>query len=408
MRQDSLSCLIFYGVSMRNKIFIGDNLDVLKLGNIEKNSIKLIYIDAPYNTKSGLSYNDKLNEVDWLAELEKRLFLSKELLVNDGVVFLSIDDNEYAELKILCDKVYGKSNYMGTLIVKQAQRSNSKHINTVHEYILCYCKNKKKLGKLKIRKMDIPDQRKVIDLIRKDVKSVFDKLGEVEARKRLKELVNKYIVQEDYHWLINYYNVDENGRIFFATDLSAPIPPNSIDIPEIGLHLDPLPTRGWQSRSKFIELHNKGLLYFRDGRPYAKHYIEDAEDNVSSILNFCSKQGSTDLKRIGLEGLFDTPKSVELLKYLIRIVCLDNDIVLDLYAGSGTTAQAVYEVNKENNMSLRYVLIQLNEKIREGTKPYNFAQKTGLNLEISDVMLYRIYKVCEIMGLEKDFDVIKV
>ena len=143
---------------MKNKIFIGDNLDVLKLGLIQKGSIKMIYVDPPYNTKSELSYKDSMNETEWLLELENRLVLSKDLLLENGLVFISIDDNEYAELKLLCDKVYGKKNCVGTFIVKQAQRSNSKHINIIHEYILCYCKNKNKLEKLKINKMDIPEQ----------------------------------------------------------------------------------------------------------------------------------------------------------------------------------------------------------------------------------------------------------
>ena len=121
-----------------NKIFIGDNLKVLEDVLIEKESIKMIYIDPPYNTKSKLSYNDRVDEEEWLSELEKRLVLSKSLLKNDGMVFISIDDNEYAELKLLCDRVYNKKNYVGTFIVKQAQRSNSKHLNTVHEYILYY------------------------------------------------------------------------------------------------------------------------------------------------------------------------------------------------------------------------------------------------------------------------------
>lgn len=391
---------------MKNKIYIGDNLRVLESGILKEKEIKMIYIDPPYNTKSKLSYNDSMTEEVWLCELEKRLIYSKNLLVENGLIFISIDDNEYAQLKVLCDRIFEKKNYVGTFIIKQAQRSNSKHINTVHEYILCYCRNRKRLGQLKIRKMDIPEQRKVIELIRKEVKSIFDKQGQVEARKKLKELINKYIIQEDLHWLINYYNVDENGRVFFATDLSAPIAPNVIDIPEIGLHLDPLPTRGWQSESKFIELHNKGLLYFRDGRPYAKHYIEDAEDNVSSILNFCSKQGSTDLKDLELNGLFDTPKSVELLKYLIRISCDDKDIVLDLYAGSGTTAQAVYEVNKENNLDISYILIQSDEEFAVNTKPYKFALLNDFEPKVSDALLYRVSKVCERLNLSRDYDII--
>ena len=206
---------------MKNEIYIGDNLEIMKSDDFKKykDRVKMLYIDPPYNTKSKLSYKDNLKEIDWLSELEDRLRVSKDFLVSDGLVFISIDDNEYAELKLLCDKVYGKKNYVGTFIVKQATRSNSKHINIIHEYILCYCKDRKQLGQLKIRKMDIPEQRKVIELFQKEVKSVFDNLGQIAAKKKLKELINKYIIEEDYHWLINYYNVDENGRIFFATDL---------------------------------------------------------------------------------------------------------------------------------------------------------------------------------------------
>ncbi len=132
---------------MCNHIYIGENLKVLNDANFKKylGKVKCIYIDPPYNTKSTKTYCDKLSSEKWGEEIKQRLHSASYFLDTDGCIFISIDDNEYAFLKLICDDVFGRENYVGTMITKQALRSNAKWINTVHEYVLCYAKNKKKL-----------------------------------------------------------------------------------------------------------------------------------------------------------------------------------------------------------------------------------------------------------------------
>lgn len=121
-----------------------------------------------------------------------RLAVSKKYLNENGVIFISIDDNEYANLKIICDKIFGKDNFVGTLITLQAQRSNAKLINTVHEYILCYAKNKSKLHRFVIKRTQLPEDRKMIKKLTAEVRKVLKSDGLEEANKYLKKLIKDY------------------------------------------------------------------------------------------------------------------------------------------------------------------------------------------------------------------------
>ena len=378
---------------MKHKVYIGDNLRIMQINkdfDQYGGKVSVIYIDPPYNTKTKKSYNDKQAREEWLEFMKARLILGRYYLRENGVIFISIDDNEYAYLKVLCDEVFEEQNCLGTFITKQSQRSNSKHINTVHEYILAYAKNKKKCPEFKVKRIDTPEGKQIIE----EVQDMADDCITVqEFRKRLA----KYTEEGGYSWLRNYNCIDEeDGEVYFATDLSTPGKPRTVDIPEIGLHLDPLPTRGWSSDAKFIELHNAGRLIFRDGRPYAIHYLLEAEDSAPSILDFYSRQGNEDMKRLGLDGIFDTPKPVNMLKYLLRITGVKDGIVMDFFAGSGSFCQATEEVNKEDGKNLQCILIQLDEDIAEGTEAYERCKELGIEPNIPAVLEARLKKVgCE-------------
>ncbi len=385
---------------MKHKIYIGDNAEVM-LNNKDfeqyRQKISVIYIDPPYNTKTKKSYNDKQEREEWIEFMRTRLVYGAWSLKDDGVIFISIDDNEYAYLKVLCDDVFGEQNCLGTFITKQSQRSNSKHINTVHEYILAYAKNKKKCPEFKVKRIDTPEGKRIIDVLETygvfsiATTDTFDKALK-EYRGRLKELC----MDENLLWLRNYNYIDKDGKPFFATDLSTPGKPRTVDIPQIGLHLDPLPTRGWSSDAKFIELYNADRLIFRDGRPYAIHYLTEAEDSAPSILDFYSRQGNEDMKRLGLDGIFDTPKPVNMLKYLLRITGVKEGIVMDFFAGSGSFCQATEEVNKEDKKNLQCILIQLDEDIAEGTEAYERCKEIGIEPNIPAVLETRLKKYgCE-------------
>ena len=379
---------------MKHKVYIGDNLRVMQRNkdfDQYGGKVSVIYIDPPYNTKTKKSYNDKQAREEWLEFMKARLILGRYYLSEDGVIFISIDDNEYAYLKVLCDEVFGEQNCLGTFITKQSQRSNSKHINTVHEYILAYAKNKKKCPEFKVKRIDTPEGNEIITHVK--VLASAAKSWD-NPQKKFRELLNEYIKNNTgLSWLRNYNYIDKDGKPFFATDLSTPGKPRTVDIPEIGLHLDPLPTRGWSSDAKFIELHNADRLIFRDGRPYAIHYLSEAEDSAPSILDFYSRQGNEDMKRLGLDGIFDTPKPVNMLKYLLRITGVKDGIVMDFFAGSGSFCQATEEVNKEDGKNLQCILIQLDEDIAEGTEAYERCKELGIEPNIPAVLEARLQKV---------------
>lgn len=393
-----------------NYVFVGDNLKVLNSDVLasEVGMVDTIYIDPPYNTRNTFAYQDKQKREEWLKFMRDRLEASRVILKNTGVIFISIDDNEYSYLKNLCDDVFGEENLLGTFITKQAQRSNAKHINTVHEYVLSYAKNKTKAAPFKIKRVLIPSEEKMIMNIAKKVKAKFKSDGEDVAKELLNALIKKYCQEYNITWLKNYCNIDEKGNVFFGKDLSTPGKPRTVDIPEIGLKLDALPTRGWASDRKFKELHKNNKIAFKNGRPYEKHLLIDAEDNAQSLLDFYSRQGSNDLNKLGLRDLFDTPKPVELIKYLIRISTPANGIVLDYFAGSGTTGQAVYETNKEDSVNRKYVLVQLPEPINKTSKSYDACVKAQVNPVISDVLIHRLLTHLKYKGLSQDFEVMEV
>ena len=389
---------------MENKIYIGDNLDVLKSKEIKAfaGKINFIYIDPPYNTTNKtLAFNDTNN--DWFIDISKRLEACYELLSDKGCIFISIDDNELSNLLCLGYKIFSKENYVGLFITKQAQRSNAKHINTIHEYVLCFAKNKKNLPKFYINRLENPAEAKQIQRIINKVKKAYKESPKL-AKIELKKQIEQYVKDTGEKWIVNYSNIDEEGNIFFAKDLSTPNNPNSLDIDEIGLHLNPLKTRGWSSKEKILNLYNQKRLCLKNGRPYEIEYIYEATNNVSSVLNFYSRQGTNDLKKLNLDGLFDTPKPVELIKYLIRCSQHEDSIILDFYAGSGTTAQAVYEINKEDLTNHKYILVQIDEKINSKNDAYALMTKMGYSEPTVDqAMLLRINTYLDKNNLKKDY-----
>lgn len=391
---------------MENKIFIGENLKVMKSKKFDifSNKIDFIYIDPPYNTKNKFIFDD--NNQNWKNDISERLIYAKKFLKTNSVVFISIDDNELLNLLSVCNKAFGEKNFVGIFVTKQAIRSNAKHINVIHEYVVCYANNKKKLDKFYISRLLDPIEGPKIKRIVEIIKSEFNKSPN-EAKTKLKKLIENYVRTTGLTWIKNYSNIDENGNIFFAKDLSCPGTPNSLDINEIGIHLKPLKTRRWCSKEKLLDLYKSKRIIFKNNRPYAIEYINEATNNVTSILNFYSRHGSNDLKKLSLHNLFDTPKPVELIKFLIRCSLHKDSIIFDFYAGSGTTAQAIYEVNKEDGFNHKYILIQLPEKIKPNSNSWNVMLNHGVkNPTIADALLLRVNTFLKLNGIKRDYELI--
>ncbi len=397
--------------SLNHEVYIGDNLDVMQDSDFltkYQNAIHLIYIDPPYNTQTQKSYKDKNTSNDWVAFIHARLEAARRLMADDAVILISIDDNEFPHLRICCDGVFGSENFIGTFITKQAQRSNSKLINTVHEYVLCYAKNRKNIRKFIVHRTDIPEQKQMINDLQNEIKTIFKQQGRSAAEKTLTKRIKSICHEQNITWLRNYSQLDNKGRIFFAVDLSTPSTPRAVDIPSINLHLSPLPTRGWATDEHFIELAKKHRLNFKNGRPYAIKYLTESEDNVPSILNFYSRQGTHDLKRLGLQGIFDTPKPVEMLKYFIRMTNTSNSIILDFFAGSGSTGQAVYETNLEDGRNNKYILVQIPEIVSRKSTAYKKCQELGIKPSIDQILDYRLRSFLTQKGLSPDYQIILV
>lgn len=394
----------------KNTVFIGDNLPCLEILAHNHTSFDVIYIDPPYNTGNKLSYDDKRTPDAWIDFMSKRLELAKAVLKSDGVIFISIDDNSLYELKLTCDGIFGRDNFLGVFITKQAIRSNARHINTVHEYVVGYAQNKKKLGAFRIKRMDNPSDALMIKDISNRVKREFINAGRESAEQLLAKLNAEYMSKKDITWLRNYSMIDDKGDIFFPKDLSVPGQPAGLTIDEINLRLPALKTRRWSSSEKIIKLYKENKLHFKGDRPYEMHYLKDATDNVLSILDFYSRQGTNDLDKLGLRGLFDTPKPVELIKYLIRIATngKDSALILDFFAGSGTLGQAVMEINIEDKKNHHFYLVQLDEKIARHTKQYEFAKQNNLTPTADQLMIHRLHIAKEKLGFDKGFDIVKV
>ncbi len=391
---------------MKNKIFIGNNLDWLNSNKMSEfiEKVGLVYIDPPYNNGAKLSYKNSLGTDEWALAMEQAIKASYKYMSQDAAIFVSIDDRELVSLKIILDKIFKKENFVGIFITRQAQRSNAKHINTIHEYVLCYAKNKQKLPEFKINRIDIPEEKLMIDTIISKVNEEFKNYGHDSAQHLLQDLIQYFCSLNNIKWLRNYNNIDEKGKIYFAKDLSTPGKPRSVNISSINLHLDPLLTRGWSSDRKFIKLYKEDRLVFRRNRPYEKHYLNEAQDSAPSILNFYSRQGTNALKKMGINKLFDTPKPVEMIKFFIRLGCKRNTYIMDFFAGSGTTAQAVYEVNKEDNTNHNYILIQLDEKINKKSPVFDECKKLGINPKMQYILKYRIDKYLQINNRTIDYD----
>lgn len=349
-----------------NHILIeGDNLEALTaLAYTHEGKIDVIYIDPPYNTgNKDFVYNDSYVDREdgyrhskWLSFMNKRLQIAKSLLASGGVIFISIDDNEQAQLKLLCDEIFGGENFIAQVVVaSNSAKNNAKFISVTHEYLFCYAKDKETL----------PTNWAVL----KNNINQFNKIA--------KKLLNSSLTPEEIHGELlaltkypkfyefdHYTYVDKRGP-FRASDLTAPgstakydiIHPKTKKACKTG-------TRGWGYSEKAIDdLIEKDYIYFGEDEtvmPQLKNYLSENEKSLPKSIVFFDSQASTKwMKSQNLD--FPFPKALDYIKYIGSMYPNSNATFLDFFAGSGTTLHATMQLNAEDGGHRKCILVTNNE-----------------------------------------------
>lgn len=377
----------------------GDNLEVLKL--LRQNyygTIKMIYIDPPYNTGSDFIYNDNFtmsqedsdiaegtrtedNEklqknqkstnryhANWLNMMYPRLKIAKDLLSDDGVIFISIDDNEVDNLKKICNDVFEEYNFVADIIRNtNSSKNQSLFVSVSHEYCLIYAKS---LENLKIKHADnkwsVP-KNNTDEYIKKVKQMQKEGLSNDEITEELKTLT-KYPRFIDF---TNYWYFDERG-LYRKGDLGGVKNGNMTPLynPLIQ-QIDLIPPGGYRyNEEKLNELVKENRIHFHiDGSlPTLKRYLgENIEQRPKSIMSDDQRPDYSLMQEFNTP--FDNPKQLSFMKRIIGI--LDNDcIIIDFFSGSATTAHAVMQLNAEDGGNRKFIMVQLPEETEENSEAY--------------------------------------
>lgn len=380
-----------------NYIIEGDNyhsLSVLNYTHADK--VDVIYIDPPYNTgNKDFVYNDRIVDKEdtfrhskWLSFMSKRLQLAKGLLKDEGVIFISIDDNEYANLKLLCDLIFDESNCIGPFIQNKLNAKNDTlNIQKNHEYILVYRNNEIKAnGKtqptLVNKKITVKQVIKEADkfFYLSDPITTRGEGGILNARKNLGYTVYYNQKSGDFKGVMDYdteraltSNVESE---VYSTDnkliqkgYEAVRPPKvrgklgawTWDCDRFNNHLDEIyikKTRTGFTVSKKVFVDASEV--YEEGGKYLFNSVNQ-NGNSRSIIEFSTNDGTDEYNQILEAGSFNNPKNVEMMKFLISLYADNEALVLDFFAGSGTTGQAVLELNREDGGNRRFILGTNNE-----------------------------------------------
>lgn len=359
-----------------NFLLEGDNLHSLKLlEKTHRGKIDVIYIDPPYNTGGkDFRYDDSFVDVldgfrhsKWISFMEKRLQIAKQLLTTGGCIFISIDDNEQAQLKLICDDILGAENFVANLVWAAGRKNDSKYISVSHEYMLCYAKSLDYLKREKVewkeRKQGIDDIYKEYARIKKAYGNNYEKMT-IELRNWYKELPNNHPAKNHSH----YNCIDENG-IYFPSDISWPGGggPKYEVLHPITQKPVKIPNRGWvyPTKERMDEIIAQGMVHFgidESSVPCKKTYLVDNESSTPySIFYKDGRAATKKLRNLLGVTVFQNPKDVEIIKSLLRFTTKRESTILDFFAGSGTTGQAVLELNKEDGGNRHFILCTNNE-----------------------------------------------
>lgn len=393
------------GFDSENLYIEGDNLEVLKLlQETYLGKVKMIYIDPPYNTGNDFVYEDDFAQsadeymensgqydeegnrlvnntesngrfhTDWLNMIYTRLKLAKDILSDDGVIFISIDDNEVDNLRKCCDEIYGNQNFIAHIIHKNnSMKNQSKYVGISTEFVLIYAKDitvlNEKQGSWRTKKKGAAD-----------INATFNKLKDKGLPLDIiREEIMEMYSRPKYAHLSRWNKVDDKG-VFKDADLSRSNGPKNYTIinPHTGKEC-PIPNRGWgKSYEELLRLQKEDLIWYGDENtaPGMKSYL--TEDSESVFDNFVFADTASDKKMIDKmfgRAVFEFPKSMEMMKQLISLCAKESDVILDFFSGSATTAHAVMKLNAEDGGHRKFILVQLPEKTDEKSEAYKAGYK---------------------------------
>jgi len=389
-----------FGEPSENKIIHADNLLALKSLLPEyEGRIKCIYIDPPYNTgNEGWVYNDNVNDPKikkwlhevvgkegedltrhdkWLCMMYPRLKLLHKLLAEDGAIFISIDDNEQANLKLLCDEIFGGGNFIGSFIVNSTPNARDYgHIGKMHEFCLFYAKSS-----LKLTTNQLPDIEKTF--------KYQDKIGGYNIH----PLYNSNVA----------FTPENRPNLYYPFYLN-PNKKNESDFFEIGLEpshglIEIYPPKSvkdnvqfvWRwGKPKSLENLNIEIIGYQtgDGEYRIVQKMRTTHKVIRSILSEktnTSRKGTAEVEDIFNKKTFSFPKPIKLLEDFILVASDEDSIILDSFAGSGTTAHAVLNLNKQDGGNRKFILVEMEdyadtttaERVKKVIKGYGGTEGTG-------------------------------
>ena len=410
----------------QNLYIEGDNLDVLKcLKETYLHKVKMIYIDPPYNTGNDFVYEDNFAEsaaeylansgqfdeqgnrlvtntesngrfhTDWLNMIYPRLKVARDLLTEDGVIFISIDDNEVENLRKVCDEIFGPSNFTGCVVLQTATDNNPRQISTEHEYILCYCKN------LQVQEPWFTESEKA-KLILKKYEELKKKFGfdiasiQDELRTWLKANRN------ELKGVTHYDNVDNKGVFHdgdianttfggYKYDVIHPVTKKPCKVPEKGFRFP---------KTTMDEMIAKDDIMFGDDETTLikpKKRVENAKDLLRTVIYEDGRSSTKAFEALMARDIFQNPKSTTVLGRLFNFIVSENDIVLDFFSGSASSAETVMQLNAKYKSNIKFILVQIQEdldKVLETAK--DKAKKTAQNAIKFLESIGKEHTICEI------------
>lgn len=406
----------------------GDNLEVLKLlYRPYFGRVKMIYIDPPYNTGNDFVYQDDFtdplgaylkltNQADaegnlltsnpetsgryhstWLSMMYPRLFLARQLLRDDGALFVSIGEQEVHNLRLLLGEIFGEENFVATLVWQKSKRGDAKLVAQTHEYVLIVAKNKTAAIESGPWRIEKPGAKEVLAYYR----SLGERLnGNHEAISSAMRDWFSSLPKEDQRTAHRHYRWSDDRGLYFADNFAGPDdgrksrPRYDIIHPVTGRPCKK-PSTGWrwdEERTRRALAMTPPLIHFGPDEttvPCRKTYLADtSSEPFASVFYRDGRAATLELEQLIAPGLLDFPKSADILVKFIDLVCDGDDLVMDFFAGSATTAQAVLELNRADGRTRRFIMVQLPEP----TPPDSVARHKGFDTvaEIGKERLRRI------------------